>query len=933
MQKNKEDDTNDLRKRKEGKEGSRMKKRILAILCAVTMACSSGIVSTPVYSFAQESTTGTTYYVSSINGNNKNSGTEQNKAWETLDKLNGLQLQPGDKILLEAGSIFDGYIHLKDVHGENENPIVISSYGDGAKPIIQANGDGIWYQDYGKVLDNAYHKYKGYVSSAILLYDVDYVEISNLEITNHLPDGEEKEWNRLEQKNSERMDRTGVAGVAKDGGTMEHVYLDNLYIHDVTGNLQDKHMNNGGIQMNAFKPKNELETGIARYDDIKITNCKVEQVSRAGIVVGYTYQHDKFSGGTLDDKVVKKYGHTNILMENNYIKDPGNDALVVMYSYQPMIQNNVSDGAGNDLVNLDQYPNYWQAFCATIWPWKCKDAIFQHNEAFDTKGPNGDGQAWDIDWSDGTIFQYNYSHNNFGGAFLICLNEAVNGVFRYNLSQNDLKSFITFQGNPVGKVYNNVFYVDGDRETRIYHPDAGKNTGKGELYNNIFYNASSANPNDSWTEAHRTYSNNLYYGYTSVPTNDEHAFIGISPENTETSIVTKAAETAKQVEFEFVNPGSAPKTTDGVIHQKTEFEGYKVPDNSPVINAGIYIPDNGGKDFFGNPLNGMTPDIGIYESKVADKEVLDIFSSIYTISKTDKTIKNVAEKTTVAKLLSNLNYSSGITCTVWDKETEKKENDVVTSGMTLKVSNSKEVLEFTITVDAKSEDEIKISSFVYEISGTVIDQVAKQTTVSAFLLNLEYETNITCTVWDGDTQKTGNDMIVDGMKLKATNGKEIVEFTIKVPKTFTEYVPTGMTAEVGSFQPNNATEGNGNLALDNNTNTVWHTAWAGCAREDCWITIDMKESKKIEGLKYVPRLNGNNGIITEFKVEVSEDGKTFTPVEEMSTSTWEKNNKIKYVYFKATDARYVKLTALNSLSSEAGKIFASAAEIRLGILE
>lgn len=125
-----------------------------------------------------------------------------------------------------------------------------------------------------------------------------------------------------------------------------------------------------------------------------------------------------------------------------------------------MIQNNVSDTAGVDLD--DGYEGYWQSFCAAIWPWKCKDAVFQYNEAFDTVGEgNGDGQAWDIDWSDGTVYQYNYSHNNGGGSMLICLNEAYNGTFRYNLSQDDLKCLITFQGNPLAKIYNNVFYVGG----------------------------------------------------------------------------------------------------------------------------------------------------------------------------------------------------------------------------------------------------------------------------------------------------------------------------------------------------------------------------------------------------------------------------------------------------------------------------------------
>ena len=161
-------------------------------------------------------------------------------------------------------------------------------------------------------------------------------------------------------------------------------YLDNLYIHDVAGNLEDKHMNNGGIQMNVTPP-DDPATGIARYDDIHITNCYVDNVSRAGIVVGYTYQNAAFNGQQISDETVKQKGHTNILIEGNYVKNAGNDAICVMYAYQPLVQYNISDGAGQDLD--DNYEGYWQSFCAAIWPWKTKQAVFQYNEAFDTVGP------------------------------------------------------------------------------------------------------------------------------------------------------------------------------------------------------------------------------------------------------------------------------------------------------------------------------------------------------------------------------------------------------------------------------------------------------------------------------------------------------------------------------------------------------------------
>lgn len=636
-----------------------MRKRLLqSVSLALTVGIFSSLFTVEVYAEkGSKRTTGRDYYISSLNGDNNNDATTEDKAWETLDKLVGVELQPGDRILLESGSVFNGFLHLKDVSGTKENPIEITKYGGDTKPIINGNGEGVWYQDYVQPMDNSGHRSKGYVSSTVLLYDTDFIKINNLEITNKSND-----FDYLSEgdKVSARMDRTGVAAIAKNGGTMESIYLEDLYIHDVDGNIQDKHMNNGGIQMNVSKPDNEAKTGIAKYDDIVIRGCHVKDVSRAGIVMGYTYNHSKFNGAAIDDEIVKKYGHTNILVEENYVQNSGNDAICVMYSYRPLIQKNVSDRAGVDMLEY----SYWQNFCATIWPWKCKDAIFQNNEAFDTIGQNnGDGQAWDIDWSDGTVYQYNYSHNNGGGAMLICLNEAYNGVFRYNISQNDLKSLITFQGNPLAKIYNNIFYVDGDRETRIHHPQPGKRGGQGYLANNIFYNVSTGNPNDEWEPGNQQFTHNLYYGYDTTPNSDEFAI----------------TEDPK-----FINPGSAPISSIGKIHDLSVFEGYKVAEDSPVINAGIYIAGGNDKDFFGNAV-GLIPDLGIQEVDTKNEQPVNaIYSNIYNIK--ENNISGVEKKTTVKKFISSFKYSNGVKLQVINENEAINENEIIKNGYKLRVT-------------------------------------------------------------------------------------------------------------------------------------------------------------------------------------------------------------------------------------------------------
>ena len=130
----------------------------------------------------------TTYFVSSLNGNDENDGLSESTAFKSLNKINEIELAPGDKVFLLKGSVFENeFLHLKNCGDINADMIEITSYGDnGDLPKINTNGKGVWYQDYGNELDFGGHVYKGNVSSAILLYDVENILIKDIEITNNL---------------------------------------------------------------------------------------------------------------------------------------------------------------------------------------------------------------------------------------------------------------------------------------------------------------------------------------------------------------------------------------------------------------------------------------------------------------------------------------------------------------------------------------------------------------------------------------------------------------------------------------------------------------------------------------------------------------------------------------------------------------------------
>ena len=97
---------------------------------------------------------GRIFYVSSMHGDDTNSGQTPEDAFRSLRKINQLEIQPGDQIFLERGSVFIGeYLHLY-AGGIKEAPVVVDAYGEGALPRIEADGNGIWYQNYGGHLDN-----------------------------------------------------------------------------------------------------------------------------------------------------------------------------------------------------------------------------------------------------------------------------------------------------------------------------------------------------------------------------------------------------------------------------------------------------------------------------------------------------------------------------------------------------------------------------------------------------------------------------------------------------------------------------------------------------------------------------------------------------------------------------------------------------------
>ena len=73
--------------------------------------------------------TGTTYYVSSVNGKDTNNGKSPQTAWKSVSKLSGVVFNKGDAVLFECGSEFRETVSLK-------SGVTYASYGSGEKPVF-----------------------------------------------------------------------------------------------------------------------------------------------------------------------------------------------------------------------------------------------------------------------------------------------------------------------------------------------------------------------------------------------------------------------------------------------------------------------------------------------------------------------------------------------------------------------------------------------------------------------------------------------------------------------------------------------------------------------------------------------------------------------------------------------------------------------------
>lgn len=165
-------------------------------------------------------------------------------------------------------------------------------------------------------------------------------------------------------------------------------------------------------------------------------------------------------------------------------------------------------------------------------------------------------------------------------------------------------------------------------------------------------------------------------------------------------------------------------------------------------------------------------------------------------------------------------------------------------------------------------------------------------------------------------------------KFNLRNGGTVVAWDVDVPELVTtakfskiEKVPVEVIFASAQEPGNEASR-----LVDGDPSTIWHSTYGvTVALYPHWVDFDCGEVKNIKGFTYLPRQDGANGDIKDWRIEVSNDNKTWTKVQEGSFAN---NKQEKKVMFAApVKARYLRFTGL---SSQNGADFAGGAEF--GIL-
>ena len=321
--------------------------------------------------FGAMSARAATYYVSQSSGNDSWTGLAASRKgnrgpWKTLAKASTMNYVAGDRILLKCGDTWDEELRPKG-SGTPSKPIVIGSYGEGTKPIIDR-------QDYNQ--DRV----------GIRLVDQEGYKIVGLEFARCM---------------------TGIYAEYPDNtSTKKYVWIEDCYFRDSLkyGNYKTYPTpRNIGLGICFFSYERDKRIVL---EDIMIKNCVFRRLASAV----WTNSPDNFNKGA---SFVYNFGNMNF---EDCLFEEG-------YQWQQGIRG-VDKGSMRNCVTVDIGRGFraWNGVAGSMF-FRCKDWVFEDCEwGFVSIGlGSGDGESFDFEGNcnDMTMRDCLF-HDTDGPGFLLC---------------------------------------------------------------------------------------------------------------------------------------------------------------------------------------------------------------------------------------------------------------------------------------------------------------------------------------------------------------------------------------------------------------------------------------------------------------------------------------------------------------------------------
>ena len=362
--------------------------KILSLL----IACVVLLTSFSVVGFA--ASTGEAYYIDAINGDDGNSGLSEADAVKTINGLKLGNITAGTKFLFKNGGRYECTATLGDVSGTKDNPIVISSYGDGERAVLYTNES----------------------TEVLRLIDCSYVTVCDLDIT--APNG-------------------GGIWINTVTKASEGITIDDVYFYDMPNGkvISRDDFSSGAARARAAVMVKSLP-GTSRFpvNNLTITSCEVYDVANGFIIWGSWNEAE--TPWCENESEIDPVFNEGLLIKDCYLHDMDAEAMVIGMCDGALVTDcraiDCCQGEGVDENGEILY------FTAAMWFWGSVNSTIQYCEIAGQKN-FGDGMTVDFDsYSHNCTYQYIYSHDNMR---FMCNNPNYSGhhgnTVRYCLSVND----------------------------------------------------------------------------------------------------------------------------------------------------------------------------------------------------------------------------------------------------------------------------------------------------------------------------------------------------------------------------------------------------------------------------------------------------------------------------------------------------------------